>query len=144
MHVSLQTKIYCGVCVAAGAYNAYSKPAQWITFFAIGVLVGAIQSGLNSNFIADTSKDTPKDRQNKKEYVEYCMPHIIDTVLQVATLVLISQKIKFSPKVDLFLSGIPWGAAYILGDVAASLVHLEILRRKPNPYIQKLLRPIVL
>jgi hypothetical protein len=144
MHVSLQSKIYCGVCVAAGAYNAYSKPAGWITFFAIGVLIGAIEGRIYSNFIADTSKNTIKDRLEKKEYIQTSVPNIIDIVIQLATVVLISQTIKVPPRVATFLEGIPCGAAYILGAVAVNLVHLEFLRRKPDPYIQELLRPIVL
>jgi hypothetical protein len=144
MHVSLQSKVCLGVCVAAGAYHAYSNPSQWITWFALGVIVGAIESRFNSNFIADSSKNTFTDMQHKREYIENCIPNPIATIMQVANVVLINQKIRFSPKVDRFLSGVPLGAASVLGRYAANLVYLEILRRKPDPHIQQLLRPIVL
>jgi hypothetical protein len=42
MHVSLQSKVYVGTCVAVSAYAAYSDPVRWVTWYAIGVVVGAI------------------------------------------------------------------------------------------------------
>ena len=41
MHVSLQSKVYLGTCIAISAYNAYSNPVRWISGLAAGVLWGS-------------------------------------------------------------------------------------------------------
>jgi hypothetical protein len=144
MRVSFQSKVYCGICVVAGAYNAYSNPVQWITCFALGVLIGTIETRLAHHFIADTHQDTAEDRQFKKESVQSCMPDHIAPLAQVMSAGLLSQRIKVHPRIAPFMGSMPYVAATMLGVIATRLVSLEVLRRKPDPYIQQLLRPIVL
>lgn len=68
MQISLGTRAYIGACIVAGALNARSNPALWISTFAVGIFAGtfwgnkAVQKAVQAQ--QQAHRQDPKARAN--------------------------------------------------------------------------------
>jgi hypothetical protein len=157
MHVSLQSTVYLGTCVAINAYAAYSNPTRWITAFAIGVLLGTIsgrselraardgyQPGNNMGMGCDAGKDR-EVRENAVKFLADSMPGLLTTAINLLALGLISQRVHlpsgWNPRIGTYFCDF---AAFGFGTFVGALFQLDILRRDQDPKIQELLANTVI
>jgi hypothetical protein len=152
MHISAQSIVCLGTCVAINAYAAYSNPVRWITNFALGVLVGTFQGrsylraareghqpGNNQGLGFDAFRDRVV-RENAVKSLANSMPNLLVTAINLLALGLISQRVQlpsgWHPLIGTVICNL---AAIRFGAHVGKLFQLDILRNDPNPDIQELL-----
>ncbi|HEX4840157.1 MAG TPA: hypothetical protein VFU89_06920 [Rhabdochlamydiaceae bacterium] len=148
MQVSLQSKFYFCACTAINAYAAFSNPIRWISFFALGVLSGAL-SGYYPRYYAQNAYDS-RNRFDQKfkaslgenpiNLLTLWMPGLRQTAIHLLALGLLSQKIQlppsWSPQIGRYFCDF---AAYKYGFSIGLLYQFNILRKSPDPKIKALL-----
>jgi hypothetical protein len=152
MHVSLQSTVCLGTCIAINAYAAYSNPVPWVTTFALGVLMGAYhgrsflqaareghQPGNNQGQAFSALNDRVI-RQNAVSSLANSMPGLVLTAINLLALGLISQRVQLPSGWDPVIGTIICNyAAVRFGNCVGELFHLDILRKDLDPKIQELL-----
>lgn len=158
MQISLESKFYCGLNFIVGAVSLYKTPHpfQWLTAFAVGLLVGSIRGAAalrsvtrgyepGNRFGMGWSQTAEDDiRQRGVNYLLNSMPGILTTAINCISLAIITKSADFiesyGSRFQPYVSGV---AAFSLGYSLGHIFSLDKLRKSNDPAVAPFISNIV-